>query len=89
MIYPKVNIIVLNWNGEKVLYDCIKSILESDYSNFIVTVIDNGSTDLSLDIIAPFHQSVEVIKIDENLGYAKAYNTVFNLLHSILEASPT
>ena len=78
MIYPKVNIIVLNWNGEKVLYDCIKSILESDYSNFIVTVIDNGSTDLSLDIIAPFHQSVEVIKIDENLGYAKAYNYAFN-----------
>ena len=77
MIYPKVNIIVLNWNGEKVLSNCIKSILQSNYSNFVVTVIDNGSTDLSLDIIASFHQNIESIKIDRNLGYAKAYNKAF------------
>ena len=78
MIYPKVNIIILNWNGEKVLYNCINSILQSDYSNFVVTVIDNGSTDLSLNIIAPFRNAVEMIKIDKNLGYAKAYNYAFN-----------
>tara|TARA_Y100001970_G_scaffold94154_1_gene118691 strand:+ start:468 stop:1301 length:834 start_codon:yes stop_codon:yes gene_type:complete len=78
MIYPKVNVIILNWNGDKVLADCIKSILQSNYSNYIVTIIDNGSTDLSLDVISKFHQNVELIKIDKNLGYAKAYNYAFN-----------
>ena len=43
--YPLINILILNWNGKKVLNDCLKSILTSSYKNYKITVIDNGSSD--------------------------------------------
>ena len=75
MIYPKINILILNWNGLEVLYDCVKSILKSDYSNYIVTIIDNGSTDLSLNSISELvSKKISFIYLKDNIGYSKAYN---------------
>ena len=81
MISPKINILVLNWNGEKVLCDCVKSIVTTDYSNYNLTIIDNGSTDSSVKSIdKSIFKKIKFIKIEKNLGYAKAYNYAFNKL---------
>ena len=79
---PKVNILVLNWNGEDILNKCIESILNSNYNNFSITIIDNGSTDTSLQKLIT-HDKISLIKIDKNLGYAKGYNFAFNKLKYI------
>ncbi len=46
-----VSVAIVNWNGEKYLYKCIKSLLNQKYKNIEVIIIDNDSTDNSVKII--------------------------------------
>ncbi len=46
-----VNILILNYNGWKDTINCLESIFRNSYKNYIVTVIDNGSADNSMDHI--------------------------------------
>ena len=80
MIYPNVHILILNWNGKDYLYDCVKSVLNSNYPNFKVTVIDNGSNDDSINLVRNNLDHVDFICIDNNLGYSKGYNYAFKEL---------
>ena len=80
MKYPKVNILVLNWNGADILYNCIKSIYKSNYPNYEITIIDNASSDDSVQIIKDSFKEIKYIYINNNLGYAKGYNYAFNHL---------
>jgi GT2 family glycosyltransferase len=45
---PKVAIIVLNWNGWKDTIECLESVFRSNYSDFQIIVVDNGSIDESV-----------------------------------------
>jgi GT2 family glycosyltransferase len=52
MKYPKVCIIILNWNGKELLKDCLYSLFKlTDYPNYKVIVVDNGSTDGSVEFV--------------------------------------
>ena len=75
---PKINILILNWNGMDVLNGCLESILSSTYKNYTITVIDNGSEDKSIDNIDKISSKINIIKIGENLGYSKGYNFAFD-----------
>ncbi|MDD5079046.1 MAG: glycosyltransferase family 2 protein [Candidatus Omnitrophica bacterium] len=48
---PKVYIIIVNWNGWKDTIECLESIYRSEYKNFQIIVVDNGSDNNSLDYI--------------------------------------
>lgn len=75
---PKINVLILNWNGEGILNSCIESILTSTYENYSITVIDNGSEDNSINDIDKISNKINIIKIGKNLGYSKGYNFAFN-----------
>lgn len=47
----KISIIIPVYNTDKYLEECLNSVLNQDYSDFEVLVIDDGSTDKSLSII--------------------------------------
>ena len=47
----KVGIVICNYNKENAVLDCIQSILESDFQDFDLYVVDNGSTDKSVQRI--------------------------------------
>lgn len=49
--WPKVAIIILNWNGWKDTIECLESVFRNTYSNYQIIVIDNGSTDGSIERI--------------------------------------
>ena len=49
--WPKVAIIILNWNGWKDTIECLESVFRNNYPNYQVIVIDNGSTDGSIEKI--------------------------------------
>ena len=76
-MYPRVNVLILNWNGEKIIEDCVQSVLQSKYENLIVTVIDNGSIDKSIDSLVDKKYNINFIRIKKNLGFAKGYNFAF------------
>ena len=81
------NILILNWNNRKILTECVQSILKNTYQNYVITVIDNGSTDDSIKHIKSTYNEVNIIKIPTNLGYALGYNYAFDKLKNSLDNS--
>jgi len=71
---PLVSIIILNYNGKDVLGPCLNSVFASFYSPFEVIVVDNGSTDGSVDLFKerfPFR----LVRNECNLGYCGGNNS--------------
>ncbi|MGQ9640379.1 MAG: glycosyltransferase family 2 protein [Candidatus Bathyarchaeia archaeon] len=74
MTYPKVSIIVLNYNGKKYLKNCLDSLRKQVYPNYEVIMFDNASTDGSVNYVRENFHWVKIIENPTNLGYAKANN---------------
>jgi GT2 family glycosyltransferase len=74
---PVVTVVVLNWNGRRLLPDCLDAVAEQDLDPGLwqTLVVDNASTDDSLDLLARGYPSVQVVRNDANLGYAGGNNT--------------
>jgi hypothetical protein len=77
---PHIKILVLNWNGEDIIEKCLISLNRLDYKNFSIDVIDNNSTDNSIQIIKRKFPNVNLHINKKNLGYASGYNTIFRKL---------
>jgi GT2 family glycosyltransferase len=71
---PLVSIIIPNWNGAHHLPDCLGSLRRQDYQHFEVILVDNGSSDGSLPLLARDYPEVRVIPLNENRGFAPACN---------------
>lgn len=71
---PKVVVITVTWNGRKWLGDFLSSTLAMGYPNFEVVVIDNASTDGSVEFVRENYPCVHVIETGENRGYAAGVN---------------
>ena len=71
---PLVSVIVLSLNGADVIRPCLDSLLESDYPNIEVLVVNNGSTDATPEIVARDYPRVRLISNPRNLGYAGGIN---------------
>jgi hypothetical protein len=74
MTLPRVEIIVLNWNGRSDTLECLGSLMRVDYPNFKVILVDNGSTDGSIEAIRREFPQVELINNGTNLGFAEGNN---------------
>lgn len=69
----KIAVVILNWNGEKLLEQFLPSIVQ--YSQeATVYVADNASTDDSISYVKAFFPTVKIIKNESNLGFAEGYN---------------
>lgn len=70
-----VAVIILNWNGEKLLGEFLPSVDRFTPRRIAdVIVADNGSTDGSLDLLRRDFPDVAVLPFDKNLGFAAGYN---------------
>lgn len=72
--YPKVFIVILNHNGKDIIKNCLKSVFKINYPNFETVVVDNGSTDGSLESIKAGFSKVHFIKNEVNLGFSAGNN---------------
>jgi len=71
---PLVSIIVVNWNAGEYLKNCIKSLIDQTYQNFEIILVDNASTDNSIQYVEKNFPTVQIIKNKENVGFAKGNN---------------
>jgi GT2 family glycosyltransferase len=71
---PLVSIIIPNWNGARHLPECLDSLRRQSYRRFEIILVDNGSTDESLALLARDFPQVRVILLPENRGFAPACN---------------
>jgi len=78
----KISVIIPTYNGSKFIYKTLESALNQDYHNFEVIVIDDYSTDDSVEIVTTFMESytnLELIKNDRNMGISKTINTAVSI----------
>ena len=67
---PKVSIVIPHWNNVEILSECLKSIDSTIYPDFEVIVVDNASTDNSVQYVKSNFPDVKLIENDRNDGYA-------------------
>jgi len=71
---PKVIVLILSYNGKQLLDDSVSSYLSNDYENFEVVVVDNGSTDGTLEWMKQRYPGVYVHRTEKNLKYSGGLN---------------
>ena len=71
---PPVSIVTVNYNGERFLRPLLRSLSEQNYSNFEIIIVDNASSDESVEIIASEYPNARLIRSSKNLGFAAGNN---------------
>ena len=72
----EIGIVICNYNKEEYIVNCVDSILKSDFQNFDVYVVDNASTDRSVELLRKrFGERIKLIVNRENLGGSGGFNT--------------
>lgn len=71
---PLVVAIIVNWNRKDLLAEAISSLLNDGYTNLKIIVIDNASSDGSVDYVRQKSQDVFVIENKRNVGYSRGNN---------------
>lgn len=71
---PFVSVVIPNWNGAVHLPTCLSSLRRQTYGSFEVIVVDNGSEDDSLALLAREYPDVRVVALARNLGFAGGVN---------------
>jgi len=71
---PKVVIIIINWNGRLDTSECLESLKEINYSNFNVVIVDNASSDGSVQYFREKFPEITIIENLENLGLTRGFN---------------
>ena len=92
----KLAIVILNWNGAKMLRQYLPNVLQHSRSEATVYVADNASTDDSIALLKDQFPEVRLILLDRNWGYADGYNKsleqidaeYYLLLNSDIEVTP-
>lgn len=72
--YPLVSVIVLNYNGKRFLDDCFQSLQKVEYPNFEVVMVDNKSTDGSVEHVREHYKWVRILEAPGNNGFAVGNN---------------
>jgi GT2 family glycosyltransferase len=78
----KTAIVILNWNGKKLLEQFLPSIVKFSSDEAEIYVADNASEDTSISYIKHNFPSVKIVKNTENGGYAKGYNDALKKINA-------
>ena len=73
-LQPLVSIIILNYNAGKLLEDCVESVLNSNYKNIEIIVVDNVSSDDSHKLCKEKFPKINLIENSKNFGYCEGNN---------------
>jgi GT2 family glycosyltransferase len=71
---PLISVVVLNWNGGHMVQECLMSLQSQSYKPLEIIVVDNASTDKSVDLIRMGFPKVKLIVNDRNLGFGGGNN---------------
>lgn len=75
MSKTKTAVVILNWNGEKLLQQFLPSVItNTSLPGTRIIVADNGSADASVSILKEKFPQVELLDLKQNFGFARGYN---------------
>ena len=78
----KVAIVILNWNGVKMLTRFLPTVLDYSRDEAVVYVADNASTDNSVEVLKKHFPEVRLVLLDKNWGFAEGYNKAFEQIEA-------
>ena len=67
-------VVILNWNGRQHLEQFLPSVVAHTPQQVRIIVADNGSTDDSVAFLAQHYPTIEIIRLEQNYGFAEGYN---------------
>lgn len=70
----KATIVIPNYNGKHFMQPCLQSLKNQTSSDFEILVVDNHSTDGSLEYMQEHYPEIRVISLDKNYGFSRAVN---------------
>src|ERR1035438_3631986 len=77
--YDSVSVTLVTYNSGRFIKRCLESVLEQKYPNLEVIVVDNASTDGTVDILEQFEDTCGIHYNQENIGFAAAQNQAIAL----------
>ena len=72
--YNKIAVVIVNWERPEDTIQCINSVMNSDYPNLEIILVDNGSKDDSLVRFREAYDQINIIELTENEGFTGGYN---------------
>lgn len=76
----EVSVIIVNYNGEKYLKNCIDSLLNQTLKDFEIIIVDNGSTDSSVKYLKSIkNEKIKTLFLDKNYGFGIGNNRGFEI----------
>ncbi len=76
----EVSVIIVNYNGEKYLKNCIDSLLNQTLKDFEIIIVDNGSTDSSVKYLKSLkNEKIKTLFLDKNYGFGIGNNRGFEI----------
>lgn len=84
---PKLSIVILAWNNQKDLQNCIESIIETYQEYYQLIIVDNASTDHTPEYLVKLEKNwnqknskLKIITNNKNLGYAEGNNVALDYI---------
>ncbi len=74
-----VSVTIVTYNSGRFIKRCLESALAQKYAKIEIIVIDNNSTDGTIDILEPFEDRCRIVYNDTNIGFAAAQNQAIQL----------
>lgn len=71
--WPKVTVVIVNWNGERFLGRCLAALMDQTIKPYEIILVDNASSDESVEVVLQF-PAVRLIALDQNTGFARGNN---------------
>jgi len=69
-----ISVIIPNYNGEAFLSECLGSLLEQSFKGVEIIVVDNASTDGSVELVRKKYPGARLVRLDANRGFSTAVN---------------
>ncbi len=70
----QVSVIVLNWNGKRLLEECFDALCKQSFNDFETILVDNGSKDGSVEFIKKKFPKIKILALPKNVGFARGNN---------------
>ena len=77
-MFKKVTVIIVNWNGEEFLHQCLAALMQQTVMPHKIIVVDNASSDGSGEIVHQFPLA-QLLTLDQNTGFARGNNLAIEM----------
>lgn len=76
-LQPRLTVLIISWNGWRLLEPCLRAVFASDFEEFEILVIDNGSQDGTVAKLEQLFPKVRIIANQDNIGHTRGANLGF------------